>query len=811
MRRAAIAAVIGLLTSGGATASPLYRDATASSGIEFMHSNGAKGEKNYYEVMGSGACLLDADGDGKLDVYLVTSVGSNKLFRNLGGFRFADVTAKAGVANAGYGMGAFAADADNDGDSDLLVTSFGAEHFFVNDGRGVFRDATKASGISDPAWSCGAAWLDADRDGLLDLFVVNYVSVATPDTARCLAEGGKLRMYCPPRRYPRAESTFYRNRGAGKFENATKKAGLAGFPARGLGVAACDYDRDGWPDLYVANDLDPTWLFKNRGDGTFEEVGIIAGVSHSENGKALSGMGVAAGDYDNDGWTDFFVTNYVNEPNTLFKNEGDGFFLDVTATSRLGPMSLPDVGWGTEFFDYDLDGWDDLLVANGHTESDAERVDPTTTYKQAGALLRNRGNGTFEDVTAKEAPALEIPRAGRGAAFGDLDDDGDIDVVIVNQNDRALVLENVGGTGNRWIGFRVQGTKSNRDGVGAQVTVHSGAKRRTREVRSGGSYLSGNDPRILMGLGAQGAVDSVTVQWPSGLSQSWKGPAVNRYHRLVEGRAMSRSLSRAKRASATARRRGVCHRSLRRDRLQRRSRQEFRGARRAGRRREDGGCDGGPCTSPQCEARAALGDRASPQELQRSVLRRGPVPRALGRRHDGDDPGAARRVRVQARVRIVSHESPARGGSAPRAQLRAPAQFRRPGTCSAWPSSASGRSTTAATSTTPRVASRRCPAAASTRTRPVRSARSPRSSRSWRTARRNCGRRRAGSRTSPPWPWASGPTVFPSGCASPRRNFSRRWRFRASRTSRSRRDWTGPISPADRSWTISTATVSSTS
>ena len=519
-----------------AEAGSRFRDVTASSGIDFLHSNGAAGQKNYYEVMGSGACLLDADGDGLLDVYLVTSVGSNKLYRNLGGLRFADVTQKSGTGDSGYGMGAFAADIDNDGDSDLLVTNFGPERLYLNQGGGVFREISTQAGVGDAQWSCGATFFDANHDGLLDLYVVNYVNVARPDSVVCRGENGKLRLYCPPKRYPRAQSVYYENRGGGRFRDATKTAGLLGFEARGLGIGALDYNRDGWTDLYVANDLDPNWLFKNRGDGTFEEVGMLSGVSHSETGVALSGMGVAAGDYDNDGWIDLFVTNYVNEPNTLFHNEGDGFFLDVSAASGLGPMSLPLVGWGTDFFDYDLDGFDDLLVANGHTESDAERVDPTTTYKQRAFLCRNRGDGTFEETTSRDAPALATPRAGRGAAFGDLDNDGDAEVILVNQNDRAIVLENTGGTGHHWIGMRTRGTKSNRDGVGARVEVYSGKLRRVREVQAGGSYLSGNDPRILFGLGERASVDSVVIAWPSGLKETRKGLAVDRYHLLTEGR-----------------------------------------------------------------------------------------------------------------------------------------------------------------------------------------------------------------------------------------------------------------------------------
>lgn len=536
VRSGILSAALVFAALSAEAAGPRFRDVTASSGIDFLHSNGAAGQKNYYEVMGSGACLLDADGDGLLDVYLVTSVGSNKLYRNLGGLRFADMTQKSGTGDSGYGMGAFAADIDNDGDCDLLVTNFGPERLYLNQGGGVFREISKQAGVGDALWSCGATFFDANHDGLLDLYVVNYVHVARPDSVVCRGENGKLRLYCPPKRYPRAQSAYYENRGGARFRDATKAAGLFGFEARGLGVGALDYNRDGWTDLYVANDLDPNWLFKNRGDGTFEEVGMLSGVSHSETGVALSGMGVAAGDYDNDGWIDLFVTNYVNEPNTLFHNEGDGFFLDVSAASGLGPMSLPLVGWGTDFFDYDLDGFDDLLVANGHTESDAERVDPTTTYKQRAFLCRNRGDGTFEETTSRDAPALATPRAGRGAAFGDLDNDGDPDVILVNQNDRAIVLENTGATGHHWIGVRTRGTKSNRDGVGARVEVHAGKLRRVREVQAGGSYLSGNDPRILFGLGERASVDSVVIAWPSGLKETRKGLAMDRYHLLTEGR-----------------------------------------------------------------------------------------------------------------------------------------------------------------------------------------------------------------------------------------------------------------------------------
>ena len=526
-----------------AAAAPAYRDVTASSGVDFVHSNGATGEKNYFEVMGSGVCLLDHDGDSRLDVYFVTSVGTNRLFRNLGGLRFEDVTERAGVGDEGYGMGAVAGDVDNDGDPDLFVTNYGPNRLYRNRGDGSFREEGVAAGVANPLWGSGAVFFDYDRDGLLDLYVVNYVHVANPDTNVCPADDG-TRLYCAPRRYPQAQDVLYRNRGDGTFEDVSERAGIAGHPGRGLGVVATDFDRDGWPDLYVANDLDPNFLFHNRGDGTFEEVGVLTGTSHSEDGVEESGMGVAAGDYDNDGWIDLFVSNYVDETNTLYHNEGVGFFLDESATSGLGPRSLFYIGWATDFLDFDLDGRVDIFIANGHTESDAEKVDPTTSWKQRDSLYRNLGNGRFEDVTAVAAPDLLEPRAGRGGAFGDLDDDGDPDIVLVNQNGPALLLENVS-EAKRWIGFRLQGDlraggalpgRSSRDAVGARVEIHGEGMVKTREVQAGAGYLSCNDLRPLFGLGSGAAIDSVVVQWPSGCREVRRDPGSGRYHVLREGK-----------------------------------------------------------------------------------------------------------------------------------------------------------------------------------------------------------------------------------------------------------------------------------
>jgi len=534
---ALLVVALPVVWSGSAVASgTFFVDATAECGIDFLHGNGATGEKNYYEVMGSGVALLDFDGDGRLDVYCVTSVGPNRLWRNLGGFRFEEVDGAAGAADEGYGMGAVAADADNDGDPDLYVTNFGPNVLFRNDA-GTFR--RHPSGTEDPRWGSGVAFADFDLDGRLDLFVTNYVQVAVPDTNVCPTAEGH-RMYCGPRRYPRTKNVLLRNVGGAVFEDVSIETGVAAVSGRGLGVVAFDADRDLRPDFYVANDLDPNFLFHNLENDTFDEIGVLAGVSHSENGLEESGMGIAVGDYDREGWIDIFVTNYVAETNTLYRNEGDGFFLDESASAGIGPASLPWIAWGTEFVDYDLDGWPDLLVVSGHTESEPELVDPTTTWQQRDFLFRNRGDRTFEDVTAVAAPALLQPRAGRGVAFGDLDDDGDTDVVVINQRAKALVLRNDGANGRRWIGVRTEGTESNRDGVGARVEVHAGSVVLVRERQAGGSYLSSNDPRLNFGLQGLADPDSIVVAWPSGARDVLVAPATGRYHGIREGEPAAR-------------------------------------------------------------------------------------------------------------------------------------------------------------------------------------------------------------------------------------------------------------------------------
>jgi hypothetical protein len=514
--------------------SPILVDVTRSTGIAFTHSNGGTGQKQYQETMGSGACLFDHDGDGRVDVYLVNCVGKSRLYRNLGGLRFEDVTDRAGVGDSGYGMGAVAGDIDRDGDEDLVVTGFNAMRLWVNRGDGTFREEAAARGLADARWGCGAAFLDAERDGDLDLYVANYVYVAQPDTNVCLAQDGVLRLVCRPTDYPPAPDALYRNRGDGTFENVTEQAGLADLLFRGLGVVVTDYDRDGDPDIYVANDLDPNNLLRNDGQGRFEDVGFHAGVSHSETGRAESGMGVAAGDYDHDGWIDLFVTNFVGQTNTLYHNEGDGFFQDETARSGLGRPSLPFVGWGTDFVDFDGDGWRDVFVVNGHVEPDADQVDDAEGYRQPAFFFRGRGDGTFEDVTDTYVPDFRERASSRGAAVGDLDDDGDPDLVVLNQNGPARVFENRRAR-RPWIGLRLAGTRSNPDAIGATVEVHAG-RSFVEEVRAGGSFLSCHDRRLLFALQARAAVDSVIIRWPSGAREVRRGLAPDRYHVLEEPR-----------------------------------------------------------------------------------------------------------------------------------------------------------------------------------------------------------------------------------------------------------------------------------
>jgi hypothetical protein len=496
--------------------------------------------------MGSGGALFDYDNDGDLDLYLLNGVDLDHpeagpgaaLYANNGDGTFTEVTAQAGVANPGrYGMGCAVGDYDNDGDADLYVTNFGADRLYRNNGDGTFTDVTDLAGLGNPAWGSSATFLDYDQDGNLDLYVVNYLEYRLTEAyPPCVING--VRTYCHPRHFSGAPDRLYRNNGDGTFTDVTQRAGILDpggeYEGKGLGVVAADFDNDGDMDIYVANDDTPNYLFVNRGDGTFQEEGVLAGCAYSVDGVAQAGMGVDAGDYNGDGWLDLFVTNLDYETNACYQNNGDGTFSDVTYEASLGNESYLFVGFGTGFFDADNDGRLDLFVANGHVLRNVEKMTDTLTYPQRNQLFWNAGDGTFREVSSDTSDFLRRLRVSRGAIFGDYDNDGDLDVVVTNSGQAAELWRNDSITGNHWLRVRVVGTKSNRDGYGARLTLTAGGVSQIREVRAGASYLSSNDPRVLFGLGDHETAERLVVQWPSGTVQTLEGIRANQEITVME-------------------------------------------------------------------------------------------------------------------------------------------------------------------------------------------------------------------------------------------------------------------------------------
>ena len=526
-----------------------FTDITKASGITFSHVWSAD-KKYILESMSGGVALFDFDNDGLLDVYLVNSptVASaanprsarSELWRNRGNGTFVDVTDKAGVGYPGWGMGAVAADFDNDGWSDLYVTSHGANHLYRNNGDGTFADVTAKAGVGDPRWSTGAAFGDYDGDGWLDLFVANYADVrldALPEFGKgkfCEFHG--IPVQCGPRGLPGSGDSLYRSRGDGTFEDVSQKAGVADPAGRfGMGAAWSDFDSDGRPDLFVANDAGPNFLYRNTGGGTFVDVGLESGTALSEDGKEQGSMGIAIGDYLNSGSWSIFVTNFSDEYNTLYRH-GKGFqFSDASYASQTAKASIPLVGWGTHFLDYDNDGWLDLLVVNGHVYPQVERAGLTTKYAQRKLLYRNNRDGTFADVVSTAGPALNEPSVSRGSAAGDLDNDGDVDVVINNLDGAPTILRNDGGNRGNFLVVDLDTRAANRGAIGAIVTVRAGGQVQRAERRSGDSYLSHSDPRLHFGLGTQTKVDSIEVRWPDGTVQRFGEMQANRFVRIVKG------------------------------------------------------------------------------------------------------------------------------------------------------------------------------------------------------------------------------------------------------------------------------------
>ncbi len=510
-----------------------FTDVTDAAGIRFTHTNGAMGEFHLPETLGAGGAFLDYDNDGYLDLYLVNSAAPSMLFQNNGDGTFTDVTASTKVNNQGsYGHGIACGDVDNDGYVDIYVTNFGANRLYHNNGDGTFTDVTVQAGVGDPHWSSSATFFDYNSDGYLDLYVVNYVNYRLDaSTPICLENPifnatEKVRGYCHPKHFEGAPDTLYRNNGDGTFTDATKTANIRDpggiFLGKGLGVVAADFDADGNSDIYVANDDTPNYLFYNKGDGTFAEIAILTGCAYSADGVAQAGMGVDAGDYNGDGFLDLFVTNFSYETNTLYRNNGDGTFTDVSYKARLGEESYLFLGFGTGFFDPDNDGYLDIFVANGHIFPNVERTTDVLSYKQPNQLFQNRGDSTFVEMRFDERNTVS-----RGTLFGDYDNDGDTDLLVTQLNDTVTLLRNENRISNNYLRLKLIGTRSNRDGIGARVTLTLGAESQTREVHRGYSYLGSNDPRLLFGLGERTVVDKLQIRWQSGVVQILENLAAN--------------------------------------------------------------------------------------------------------------------------------------------------------------------------------------------------------------------------------------------------------------------------------------------
>lgn len=524
---------------------PQLIDVTKEAGINFKHIHGGSGERYYVETMGSGCAFLDYDNDGDLDIYLINGAPlpryttkktpTNILYQNQGDGTFVDVTKEAGVGDTGYGIGCAVADYNNDGFVDLYLTNFGPNMLYRNNGDGTFSDVTLSAGVGDQKWSASAAFFDYDNDGNLDLYVVNYVNFTILNHVKCGRGAKGIRAYCHPDVYDGVSDVLYRNNGDGTFTNVTKQAGVYKPSGKGLGVVCGDLDNDGDQDIYVANDKTPNFLYRNNDDGTFSEIGLLAGTGYNEDGISEAGMGVDLGDYDGNGFLDIFVTNFSNETNTLYQNQGNGFFIDATYVSGLGVPSLTFLAFGTSFFDFDLDGDLDIYVTNGHVLDNVELFKDNITYAEPDQLFENNGGGFFIDVSGKLGRDFQIAKVGRGAAFGDYDNDGDVDILISNNNQTANLFRNDSVNQNNWLKVKTIGTKSNRDGIGAKIKVIAGDLVQIAEVRSAASYLSANDLRVTFGLGKRKKVDCVEIRWPSGLVETHKDLPVNHLLVLKEG------------------------------------------------------------------------------------------------------------------------------------------------------------------------------------------------------------------------------------------------------------------------------------
>jgi hypothetical protein len=546
--RSAVSLTALFLSVAATQPSYRFKDVARQSGIQFVHYKGNNGVPTILEEAGPGVCVADFDGDGWQDIYFVNGRDRhgrgiqtrNALYHNNGDGTFTDVTTRAGVPGDAYGLGCAWGDYDNDGHPDLYVTQYGRNILYRNNGNGTFTDVTSKAHVDGmdfgTVFHTGAAFFDYDRDGLLDLYAGGYVNFGPESRQTCAFNGAQSS--CPPQTYPGTAAVLYHNNGDGTFTNVTKAAGLYQPEGKNLAVGAADYDNDGWPDLFVANDGKELYLYHNEHNGTFREVALSAGIALNEDGGTMAAMCISLGDFNNDGLLDLYVSDFQDHGDHLWRNAGSGVFEEVTGQTGIAATTIKYLGFGGGLFDYDNDGWLDLFVANGHVYPSIEDPKRGTHYKQISLLFHNDRNGTFSNVTQSAGSAFSIPHLGRGAAFADFENKGRLDIVVANNDDPPSLLKNSGGP-NHFVNIRLIGTRSNRDAIGARVKIKSGGLTQLREIQSAGSYLSQSDLRAHFGLGATAHIDAVEVDWPSGTHQTLKDLKGDRFYTLEEGGSLN--------------------------------------------------------------------------------------------------------------------------------------------------------------------------------------------------------------------------------------------------------------------------------